>query len=136
MKQSIQMTGSNLLDTNIVIELFKGNSTITTFLETLEEEINIPFAVLGELYLGAYRSANPKKHIKQINSFLERCNVLIADDETANHYALIKTALLQKGKPIPENDMWIAAVSKQFGLKFHTKDKHFKEIDNLNLQNW
>jgi tRNA(fMet)-specific endonuclease VapC len=135
-KQSIQMTGSNLLDTNIVIELFKGNSTITTFLETLEEEINIPFAVLGELYLGAYRSANPKKHIKQINSFLERCNVLIADDETANHYALIKTALLQKGKPIPENDMWIAAVSKQFGLKLHTKDKHFKEIDNLNLQNW
>ncbi|WP_227256242.1 PIN domain-containing protein [Pedobacter sp. MR2016-19] len=99
------MTGSNLLDTNIVIELFKGNPTITEFLETLEEEINIPFAVLGELYLGAYRSANPKKHIKQINSFLERCNVLIADDETANHYALIKTVLLQKGKPIPENDI-------------------------------
>ncbi|WP_441902226.1 type II toxin-antitoxin system VapC family toxin [Pedobacter psychrotolerans] len=136
MKQSTQMTGSNLLDTNIVIELFKGNPTITEFLETLEEEINIPFAVLGELYLGAYRSANPKKHIKQINSFLERCNVLIADDETANHYALIKTALLQKGKPIPENDMWIAAVSKQFDLTLHTKDKHFKEIDDLNLQNW
>lgn len=136
MKPSTQMTGSNLLDTNIVIELFKGNSTITEFLETLEEEINIPFAVLGELYLGSYRSANPKKHIKQINSFLERCNVLIADDETANHNALIKTALLQKGKPIPENDMWIAAVSKQFDLKLHTKDKHFKEIDNLNLQSW
>ena len=132
MKQSTQMTGSNLLDTNIVIELFKGNSTITAFLETLEEEINIPFAVLGELYLGAYRSANPKKHIKQINSFLERCNVLIAADETANHYALIKTALLQKGKLIPENDMWIAAVSNQFDLKLHTRDKHFKEIDNLN----
>ncbi|MFD2287718.1 PIN domain-containing protein [Pedobacter petrophilus] len=65
-----------------------------------------------------------------------RCNVLIADDETANHYALIKTALLQKGKPIPENDMWIAAVSKQFDLKLHTKDKHFKEIDSLNLQSW
>ncbi|RZK68657.1 MAG: type II toxin-antitoxin system VapC family toxin [Pedobacter sp.] len=130
------MTGNNLLDTNIVIELFKGNPKITAFLETLEEDINIPFAVLGELYLGAYRSANPKKHIKQINSFLESCNVLIADDETANQYALIKTALLQKGKPIPENDMWIAAVSKQFNLKLHTKDKHFKEIDSLNLQSW
>lgn len=130
------MIGSNLLDTNIVIELFKGNPTITAFLETLGEEINIPFAVLGELYLGAYRSANPKKHIKQINSFLERCNVLVADEMTGNHYALIKTALLQKGKPIPENDMWIAAVSQQFELKLHTKDKHFKEIDRLNLQSW
>ncbi|MDY0906299.1 type II toxin-antitoxin system VapC family toxin [Pedobacter sp. CFBP9032] len=136
MKQYTRMTGSNLLDTNIVIELFKGNPTITSFLETLKEEINIPFAVLGELYLGAYRSTNPKKHIKQINSFLERCNVLNADNETANHYALIKTALLQKGKPIPENDMWIAAISKQFDLNLHTKDKHFKEIYDLNLQSW
>lgn len=92
--------------------------------------------MLGELYLGAYRSANPIKHIKQINSFLESCNVLIADDETANHYALIKTALLKKGKPVPENDMWIAAVSMQFDLKLHTKDRHFKEIDNLNSQSW
>jgi tRNA(fMet)-specific endonuclease VapC len=63
------MTGSNLLDTNIVIELFKGNSTITTFLETLKEEINIPFAVLGELYLGAYRSANPKKPLNRSTLF-------------------------------------------------------------------
>jgi len=130
------MTGNNLLDTNIVIELFKGNTIITAFLESLDEGINIPFAVLGELYLGAYRSANPKKHIKQINSFLERCNVILADDETANQYALIKTSLLQKGKPIPENDIWIAAVSKQFDLKLHTKDKHFKEIDKLNFQSW
>jgi len=130
------MTGNNLLDTNIVIELFKGNTIITAFLESLDEGINIPFDVLGELYLGAYRSANPKKHIKQINSFLERCNVILADDETANQYALIKTSLLQKGKPIPENDIWIAAVSKQFDLKLHTKDKHFKEIDKLNFQSW
>lgn len=112
------MTGNNLLDTNIVIELFNGNSTVTAFLETLEEDINIPFAVLGELYLGAYRLVSPKKHVKQINSFLERCNVLIADDETANKYALIKTALLRKGKPIPENDIWIASVSKQFDLSY------------------
>lgn len=130
------MTGNNiLLDTNIVIELFKGNPAITAFLET-QQIVDIPFAVLGELYLGAYRSSNPKKHIKQVEAFLENCNVLIADDETANHYALIKTALLKKGKPIPENDIWIAAVSKQFNLKLHTQDKHFKEIDGLNLHSW
>lgn len=130
------MTGSNiLLDTNIVIELFKGNPAVTAFLET-QQTVDIPFAVLGELYMGAYRSSNPKKHIKQIEAFLGNCNVLIADDETANHYALIKTALLKKGKPIPENDIWIAAVSKQFDLKLHTRDKHFKEISGLNLHSW
>lgn len=130
------MTGNNiLLDTNIVIELFKGNVAVAAFLET-QQTVDIPFAVLGELYLGAYRSSNPKKHLQQLEAFLENCNVLIADDETANQYAIIKTALLKKGKPIPENDMWIAAVSKQFDLKLHTQDKHFKEIAGLNLHSW
>jgi tRNA(fMet)-specific endonuclease VapC len=84
------MTGNNILpDTNIVIELFKGNPEVTAFLET-QQTVEIPFAVLGELYLGAYISSNPKKHINQIEAFLGNCNVLIADDETANQYALIK----------------------------------------------
>ncbi|MFA6946130.1 MAG: hypothetical protein WC220_09530 [Pedobacter sp.] len=66
------MTGDNiLLDTNIVIELFKGNPSVVAFLET-KKFVDIPFAVLGELYLGAYRSSNPKKHIKQVNDFLNR----------------------------------------------------------------
>lgn len=59
--------------------------------------------------------------------------MLIADQQTADHYASIKTALLNKGKPIPENDIWIAAVAKQFGLELYTQDQHFKEIDGLNL---
>jgi tRNA(fMet)-specific endonuclease VapC len=115
------MTGSNiLLDTSIVIELFKGNPSVTSSLEN-HQSVNIPFAVLGEIYLGAYRSSNSKKHLKQINDFLKKCNVLIADNETANYYALIKTELLNKGKPIPENDIWIAAVAKQYELKLITK---------------
>jgi len=126
---------SILLDTNIIIELFKGNHSVTTSLET-QQSVNIPFAVLGELYLGAYRSSNPKKHIKQVNDFLKKCNVLVADDETANNYALIKTELLNKGKPIPENDIWIAAIAKQYELKLITRDKHFTEIDGISIENW
>ena len=130
------MTGNSiLLDTNIVIELFKGNPTVTASMET-QKSVNIPFAVLGELYLGAYRSSNPKKHIKQINDFLGKCNVLIADSETANNYALIKTGLLNKGKPIPENDIWIAATAKQLELLLITRDKHFNEIDGISIENW
>jgi tRNA(fMet)-specific endonuclease VapC len=60
---------------------------------------------LGELSLGGHRSSNPAKHIMQISDFLKNCNVLNADRETANTYALIKADLLNKGKPIPENDI-------------------------------
>jgi tRNA(fMet)-specific endonuclease VapC len=101
-----------------------------------ERLVNIPFAVLGELYLGAYRSSDSKKHLQQINDFLKKCNVLIADSNTANIYALIKTKLLNKGKPIPENDIWIAATAKQHELNLVTRDKHFKEINDLVIINW
>jgi tRNA(fMet)-specific endonuclease VapC len=131
-----RITGNNiLLDTNIVIELFKGNSSVTASLE-IYTSINIPFAVLGELQLGAYRSSNPKKHIKQVNDFLSKYTVLNADSVTANNYALIKAALLNKGKPIPENDIWIAAVAKQYDLDLITKDKHFNEIEGLSITYW
>jgi len=130
------MTGNSiLLDTNIVIELFKGNPLVTVSLET-HHSVNIPFAVLGELYLGAYRSSNPEKHIKQVKDFLKKCTVLVADNETTENYALIKTELLNRGKPIPENDIWIAAIAKQFSLTLITRDKHFNEIDGILVVNW
>lgn len=130
------MTGNNiLLDSNIIIELFKGNSSVTDQFKSYAL-VNIPFIVLGELYLGAYRSSNPEKHINQINSFLSKCQVLNGDEETADNYGKIKTFLLKKGKPIPENDIWIAAVAKQYQLALITRDSHFNEIDNLEVINW
>lgn len=128
------MTGNSvLIDTNIVIELFKGNKLVQKKLENTKS-IYIPFVVLGELYLGAYKSSNSIKHITQINEFLKTCTVLNGDEETANHYGLIKTYLLKKGKPIPENDIWIASIAKQHKIKLLTFDKHFLEISSIELE--
>jgi tRNA(fMet)-specific endonuclease VapC len=105
------MTGNKVLvDTNIVIDLFKGDKKIFAFLEA-QQAVYISTAVLGELYLGAYRSANEQKHLLQIRDFLLRCNILNADGVTAENYGIIKATLLKKGKPIPENDIWIAATA-------------------------
>lgn len=62
--------------------------------------------------------------------------MLSADEETANNYTLIKSGLLNKGKPIPENDIWIAAIARQYKLTLITRDKHFDEIDALSIDNW
>jgi len=93
----------------------------------------IPAIAVGELYYGAYRSSNIKKHLEQVNQFLYNCKVLPVDAATADLYGSIKAALKDKGKPIPENDIWIAAIATQFELPLFTTDKHFKEIDNLIL---
>lgn len=127
------MTGNKvLLDTNIVIELFKGDQKILAFLDE-QQNVFIAAAVLAELYLGAYRSANEQKHIDQIRTFLLQCTVLSADQATAESCAKVKAALLKKGKPIPENDIWIAATALQYNLPLYTHDKHFSEVDNIVL---
>jgi len=126
------MTGNNcLLDTSIIINTFKDSDTSIRL--SKYSEIFIPSIAVGELYFGAYRSSNSPKHIKQINQFLENCIVISVDYETADYYGKIKTALKAKGRPIPENDIWIAAIAVQHNLPLFTADQHFKEIDVLTL---
>lgn len=130
------MTGSDFLfDTSAVIDLFKGNPVVASKLETITT-VKIPSIVLGELYFGVYRSSNPQKHINQVKQFVENCEVLAIDVNTAEVYATIKTKLKIKGKPIPENDIWIAATAIQFDLLLVAFDKHFLEIEGLKLEEW
>jgi len=127
------MTGSKcLLDTSIIIHAFKNNPGIISQLHTFSE-IFVPSIVAGELYYGAYCSANVQKHLNQTNQFLQDYTILSPDLATGDLYGSIKSALKSKGKPIPENDIWIAAIAIQFSLPLFTADKHFKAIDKIAL---
>jgi tRNA(fMet)-specific endonuclease VapC len=122
------MTGNNLLlDTNIVIDVFDGNTDIANKINKLPEFF-IPSIVLGELYVGVNRVANKAKHLKKLNEFLKLSKVLDIDNTTAVHYGELIASLFKKGKPIPTNDVWIAAVALQHDLTLITRDKHFNEI--------
>ncbi len=123
---------SVLLDTSIVINLFKGDQSILSFLEE-QKNIYVPSIVLGELFLGAHRSKKPSKHLDQIRDFLTGCAILQIDSVTAEHYGSIKHGLLLKGHPIPENDIWIAATALQHNLPVFTNDKHFDVVESLLL---
>ena len=125
------MTGNKfLLDTNIVIEIFRGNKEIADYLSKLPE-IYISSIVLGELYTGINRVTNRAKHLKKLNDFVTLSTVLSIDKETAAYYGAIIANLYKLGKPIPTNDVWIAAIAIQYNLTLLTSDKHFLEIDNL-----
>ena len=134
-KTFTQTTGNNMnkiLDTNIIIEYFKGNEIVAK--NILNSSYNhIPATVVGELYFGAYRSANAPKHIEQIRGFFRMFGVYDTNEDTAKCYGIIKNQLLAKGKPIPENDIWIAALAMQYEIPLYTNDNHFKEIDGISL---
>ena len=132
----MKMSGNSLLlDTNIVIEVFSGNKSIAEKINKLPR-FYISSIILGELYTGVNRVSNKAKHLKQLMAFLELCTVLTIDDTTAELFGEITASLFKKGKPIPSNDIWIAASAKQHVLTLVTRDKHFNEIDNILLETW
>jgi tRNA(fMet)-specific endonuclease VapC len=127
------MTGNNIVaDTNIFIDLMKGNEAIAKKLESFDEVYLSP-VVLVELYFGAYRSANPEKHLRKIAIAIQESKLLTIDGATAEIFVTIKLALFAKGNPIPENDIWIAAASLQHQLPLYTNDKHFAEVEGIRL---
>jgi len=71
-----------------------------------------------------------------MNEFAISNSVLTCDMDTAKKYGIIKSVLRMKGRPIPENDIWIAAITLQHNLILATRDPHFDEIENLNVEFW
>jgi tRNA(fMet)-specific endonuclease VapC len=129
------MSGRNLLDTNIVIALFAQDAAVVEHLDEAEE-VFIPSIVLGELYFGARKSRRVKENLARIDEFAFSNVVLGCDTETARYYGEIKNALREKGRPIPENDVWIAAIALQYDLTLISRDAHFGEIDHLKVESW
>lgn len=133
MKQLTTMTGNKcLVDTSIIVHAFRRNNEVSERLDAMEQ-VYVSVTVIGELYYGAYKSDNTEKHLKQMQSFLNNCKILQTDITTADIYGNIKAALAKKGKPIPENDIWIGAAALQYNLPLYTTDGHFDEIDGIIL---
>lgn len=129
------MSGKYLLDTNIVIALFANDEAVKKNLE-LAQEVFLPSIVIGELFYGAHKSARAKENIARIDSFASSNTVLGCDFETSKLYGEIKNFLSNKGRPIPENDIWIAAIAIQHNLSLVSRDSHFDEIENLVIEIW
>ena len=129
------MSGKCLLDTNIVIALFADEASIREHLAQTEE-VFVPSVVIGELFYGAHKSARSGENLARIEDFAASNLVLGCDTETARVYGEVKNALRVKGHPLPENDIWIAAIALQHGLTLISRDLHFSAIGRLKVVAW
>lgn len=129
------MSGNHkvLLDTNILIDIFGGNRNMAEKVN-IYQKIYTSSIVLGELYTGINRVSNKSKQIKKLNEFLEWCTILEINQETAKYFGQLVAQLYKKGTPIPTNDVWIAASAMKYDLILMSGDKHFKQIESLNLE--
>lgn len=129
------MNGRHLLDTNIIVALFKNDHHVRDHIAA-SAEVFVPAIAVGELYYGALHSTCVEKNTKQVRDFAAHCTVLACDITTAEHYGQIKKELKTKGHPLPENDVWIAAIAKQHFLTVMTRDQHFGQIEGVLLEQW
>ncbi len=125
-----------LVDTNAAIGYINGDEKIRVFFDKTEALFTTSVIVLGELYFGAENSQPRESNKAQIEGFIAEITVLMCDPETAKHYGRIYQKLKTAGRPIPVNDIWIAATAIQHDLTLISRDHHFQAVDGLAVQNW
>ncbi len=123
-----------LIDTNIYSKALRGDQSV---IDTLRKQTEIGFSVIsiGELLSGFKGGNKEAKNKSELEEFLDAPRVVIysIDDDTAEFYSEVLHNLRTAGTPIPTNDIWIAAIAFQHGLKLFSTDTHFQQVKGLAL---
>lgn len=124
-----------ILDTNAVSDFLDGHPGVIQLLNEATK-IYIPVIVLGEYRFGLRGSRLRKAMESQFEAFAKCCTVLDISETTTRTYATIRHQLKKAGTPIPENDVWIAALAKQHRLPILSNDKHFDTVSSIERIGW
>lgn len=132
-RRLITMNGK-LLDTNIIIRIINGDEKVAVLLDSIAvDEVYIPTIVYGELMYGAERLKRTDKNKYLFEEFCLNYKLVCNDKLIAETYGKVKNNLKNKGINIPKNDIWIAATAINRNFELISGDKHFANIENLNL---
>jgi tRNA(fMet)-specific endonuclease VapC len=124
------------LDTNRLTDLFQGDADLAGFLGGCQE-VWIPFVVLAEMKAGFLGGTRQVQNETLLSNLLSRktVSILYVSRETTEQYARLFVQLKRAGTPVPDNDLWIAALSMEHDLALITRDKHFDKIPQLRRAN-
>jgi len=124
------MNGRISLDTNVASRYLENDPAVTKLLSN-PSIIYLPVPVIAELLYGAENSARRETNLKYCNELIFLCESLDITRQTAVVYSKTKLALKRAGRPIPENDIWIASVCIEHNMPLVTSDVHFSYVDGL-----
>ena len=126
-----------VIDTNALIRLFDGEKAIAKTLFAAERVL-VPAVVCGEIDAGCTGKTKRENAVR--DSFekflaLPQVEVLEISRRTASYYAQVYNYCKASGKPIPTNDVWIAACAFERGAVILTNDRHLLALPLLRTQN-
>ena len=124
-----------ILDTNGLSAAADGHEATRQILSAASQ-LALPAIVLGEYRFGIRQSRHRARYNEWLRQLIPACRVLLVDEETAGRYAEIRSELKKKGRPIPANDLWIAALTRQHALPLLSRDQHFDAVRGLKRISW
>ncbi len=121
-----------LIDTNVYVALKRGHSGAAELVRS-SERLYVSVIVLGELCFGFHDGSHERENLAALDAFLAHPLVSPAylTRTTADRFGRIAAALKSIGRPIPTNDIWIAAQALELGADLVTFDNHFRNVPGL-----
>jgi tRNA(fMet)-specific endonuclease VapC len=124
-----------ILDTNALSAFVDGHAGVDTIVSR-QPRAALPVIVLGEYRFGITASRHRREYEHWLDAQLHGFEVLDVTDATAVVYASVRASLRKLGRPIPANDLWIAALALQHGLPVLSRDAHYDVVDGLERRSW
>jgi predicted nucleic acid-binding protein len=91
---------------------------------------------LGEYRYGISQSRERRRYEQCLAEYLPTFQSLDVDEQTTIPYAAVRSELKRAGTPIPSNDVWIAALCRQYSLPLVSRDRHFDLVAGIQRLNW
>jgi len=124
-----------ILDTNALSAAADNDPGVAAVLARADL-MAIPVIVLVEYRHGIAQTRNRAAYESWLTGLLNDCMVLDVTEPTTHYYAEITLELKRKGKPIPTNDIWIAALCRQHSMPLLSRDRHFDSVEGTKRVGW
>jgi tRNA(fMet)-specific endonuclease VapC len=124
-----------ILDTNGLSALVEGELVLRPILSKANR-VAIPVVALGEYRYGISQSRDRLRYEQWLADYLPGFQILDIDERTTFSYSAVRAELKKAGKPIPSNDIWIAALCRQHSLPLLSRDRHFDAVAGLTRVGW
>lgn len=121
-----------LLDTNAYTAMKRGHPGVVAHIRAATA-LCLSTVVVGELLHGFRHGQRYAANVAELEALLDHplCSFAGVDWDTAVHFARIAADLRRIGRPIPSNDIWIAAQCWQQGATLLTSDGDFAHVAGL-----
>lgn len=126
-----------LLDTDVCIEMLRGNRSVIDKRHEYDEEIALSFMSAAELFYGAEKSSQRKKNINLVEELLITVEIIHTNIDVLKRFGELKAALTQSGEILPDADIFIAATAlTHCSMLVSGNVNHFRRIAELRIENW